>query len=79
MEKNLKMEKNLTVKKSLFALAAVVLLGTAAHAQRIELGAGAGKSHPIAGSDFKDEASSGDVNNYWLGYGLTKTGASSLA
>jgi OOP family OmpA-OmpF porin len=39
---------------------------------RIELGLGAGKTYPYGSDSFKDLASSGDAQSYWIGYGLNQ-------
>jgi OOP family OmpA-OmpF porin len=52
-----------------FTLAASL---TAHAGPRIELGAGAGKTYPYGSESFKDLASSGDAQSYWIGYGLTQ-------
>lgn len=40
--------------------------------ERFEFGIGAGTSHPFAGNDFKEGSSSGDAQQYWLGYAFDK-------
>lgn len=40
--------------------------------ERFELGLGAGTTHPFAGNDFKDGNTTGDAQQYWLGYSLDK-------
>lgn len=63
------------MKKNLLLVAITTILsvaGLSAQAQRIELGVGAGKTHPIGGSDFKDASTSGDANQYWIGYGFDR-------
>lgn len=37
---------------------------------QFEVGAAAGPSYPLAGSDFKSVAKKGNNQNYWIGYGL---------
>lgn len=38
--------------------------------ERFEFGIGAGTSHPFSGNDFKQNNTSGDAQQYWLGYSL---------
>ena len=60
--------------KFIGSLVLTMLLGYAAGAQnRIEAGIGAGTSHPVLGSAFESAASEGNGQNYWLGYGFSKT------
>ncbi len=40
--------------------------------ERFEFGIGAGTSHPFAGNDFKDGNTTGDAQQYWLGYSFDK-------
>ncbi len=40
--------------------------------ERFEFGIGAGTSHPFAGNDFKDDNTTGDAQQYWLGYAFDK-------
>lgn len=57
----------------LLSIVTVLLALTVAHAQeRFELGLGAGSTHPINGDAFKNAASTGDGQNFWLGYGFDK-------
>ncbi|MBC7466350.1 MAG: OmpA family protein [Bdellovibrio sp.] len=59
--------------KTLVCITAILLAATiATAAPRIELGAGGGTTHPFAGDTFKNQASTGDSQIYWIGYGLTK-------
>lgn len=56
--------------KSLITLLTLVLISSVpAVANRIEAGVGAGTTHPFQGDTFKQQASSGDTQVYWLGYG----------
>lgn len=57
----------------LFSCLAVLVFAVTVNAQdRFELGIGAGTTHPVGGDTFKNNASTGDGQNYWLGYGLDK-------
>lgn len=57
----------------LFSIVALLATALTVSAQeRFELGIGAGTSHPFAASAFKDSSTSGDVQQYWLGYGFDK-------
>lgn len=57
----------------MFSCLAVLALVVSVKAQdRFELGIGAGTTHPVGGDTFKNNASTGDGQNYWLGYGLDK-------
>lgn len=59
--------------KTFICIATILLAATiATAAPRIELGVGGGTTHPFAGDNFKDQASTGDSQIYWIGYGLTK-------
>ena len=54
----------------------IFILSLGASAQdRFEVGLGAGTTHPMAGDTFKNSASTGDGQFYWLGYGLDKNWA----
>lgn len=57
---------------SFLATSILILSASLASAQeeRFEAGMGGGKSSVIASSAFKDAASDGDNQSYWLGYGL---------
>ncbi|MEQ1721895.1 MAG: OmpA family protein [Pseudobdellovibrio sp.] len=65
--------------KKLFSALAVLALVVSVNAQdRFELGIGAGTTHPMGGDTFKSNASTGDGQVYWLGYGLDKNWAVEL-
>ncbi len=40
--------------------------------ERFEFGIGAGTTHPFAGNDFKNATTTGDAQQYWLGYAFDK-------
>lgn len=56
--------------KLLIAVISVLAVVTAQAQERFEVGIGAGTTHPMGGDAFKSAASTGDSQNYWLGYGL---------
>ena len=56
--------------KLLIAVISVLAVVTAQAQERFEIGIGAGTTHPMGGDAFKSAASTGDGQNYWLGYGL---------
>ncbi len=57
----------------LVSLLIVIAAAVSVSAQeRFEFGIGAGTSHPFAGNAFKDSASTGDAQQYWLGYSFDK-------
>lgn len=65
--------------KNLMLTLTILLISAVVNAQdRIELGIGAGTTHPISGDEFKRAASSGNSQNYWFGYGLSKNWAVEL-
>lgn len=64
---------------SKFVIFTVFILSLCTQAQeRIELGLGAGNTHPLSGNTFNNLATSGDGQVFWLGYGLTKNWAVEL-
>jgi OmpA-OmpF porin, OOP family len=55
------------------SLLIIVACSASASAQeRFEFGIGAGTSHPFAGNDFKDGNTTGDAQQYWLGYAFDR-------
>lgn len=60
----------------LVSLVAVLFAATLVNAQdRFEVGIGGGTTHPMGGDAFKSGASTGDGQNFWLGYGLDENWA----
>ena len=57
--------------KKLMACMCVVFVAGVVWAQdRVELGIGAGQTRAVVGDTFRHQASQGDSQNYWIGYGL---------
>ncbi|MBY0452741.1 MAG: OmpA family protein [Bdellovibrionaceae bacterium] len=56
--------------KLLSILAVLVAMTTANAQERFELGLGAGSTHPQNGEQFRTSTTTGDGNNFWLGYGF---------
>lgn len=56
--------------KLLSVLAVLVAITTANAQERFELGLGAGSTHPQNGDQFRSSTTTGDGNNFWLGYGF---------
>ncbi len=55
----------------LFSVITVLVAMTVAQAQeRFELGIGAGSTHPLNGDQFRSSTTTGDGQNFWLGYGF---------
>jgi OOP family OmpA-OmpF porin len=55
---------------SLFMIIAATV--TVSAQERFEFGIGAGNSHPFAGEDFKSATTTGDAQQFWLGYAFDK-------
>jgi OmpA-OmpF porin, OOP family len=64
--------------KLLIAVISVLAVVTAQAQERFEVGIGAGTTHPMGGDAFKSASSTGDGQNYWLGYGLDENWAVEL-
>lgn len=56
--------------KLLSILAVLVAMATANAQERFELGLGAGSTHPQNGDLYRTSTTTGDGNNFWLGYGF---------